>query len=71
MSVEIDRLAQVTDTGEPPYDHPDYVATRLRAPNRPLLLLPDTLADPAGPVFGSDAVSTRGTVNEPAKRALA
>jgi len=59
MSVEIDRLAQVTDTGEPPYDHPDYVATRLRAPNRPLLLLPDTLADPAGPVFGSDAVSTR------------
>jgi protocatechuate 3,4-dioxygenase beta subunit len=39
---------------DPPYLHPDYVATRLRAPLRPLVPLPAGLADPSGPVFGDD-----------------
>ena len=37
---------------QPPYLHADYVSTRLRAPARPLLVLPDTLEDPAVPAYG-------------------
>lgn len=51
-------FAEVTDEqrpDEPPYLFPDYVATRLRAPNR-LLLLPHRLVDRGGPVFGSGSV---------------
>ncbi|MYZ49958.1 protocatechuate 3,4-dioxygenase subunit beta [Propylenella binzhouense] len=36
----------------PPYLFPDYVATRLRAPSRPLVIIPQTLTEIAGPVFG-------------------
>jgi protocatechuate 3,4-dioxygenase, beta subunit len=42
---------------DPPYLHPDYVATRTRAPKRPLLLLPHTLSEITGPVYGHDRVS--------------
>ena len=59
MSVRTERLAHVADTGDPPYDVPEYVASRLRAPKRPLVLLPDALIDPTGAVFGDDAVSPR------------
>jgi protocatechuate 3,4-dioxygenase, beta subunit len=41
---------------DPPYLHPDYVATRLRAPRRPLLLLPQTLSELTGPVYGHESV---------------
>jgi protocatechuate 3,4-dioxygenase, beta subunit len=41
---------------DPPYAFPDYVGTRLRAPSRPLVLLPRALADRGGPVYGEDAV---------------
>jgi protocatechuate 3,4-dioxygenase, beta subunit len=41
---------------DPPYLSPDYVSTRLRAPRRPLVLLPEALADPTGPAFGAGAV---------------
>jgi protocatechuate 3,4-dioxygenase beta subunit len=41
---------------DPAYLSPDYVGTRLRAPRRPLLLLPDRLADLTGPAFGPDDV---------------
>ena len=46
------------DEGQPPYLYPDYVATRLRAPKKPLIILPKTLSDTTGPAFG------RGTVGE-------
>jgi protocatechuate 3,4-dioxygenase, beta subunit len=51
-------LRQVADDadGQPPYLSPDYRATRLRAPTKPLLLLPHTLSELTGPVFGDDAV---------------
>jgi protocatechuate 3,4-dioxygenase beta subunit len=55
-------LAQVADDeragsgGDPPYLHPDYVATRLRAPKRPLLILPRTLSELSGPVYGHESV---------------
>ena len=41
---------------DPPYDYPDYRSTRLRAPRKPLLALPETLSERTGPVFGEDAV---------------
>jgi protocatechuate 3,4-dioxygenase beta subunit len=46
------------DGGQPPYLYPDYVATRLRAPKKPLLILPRTLSDTTGPAFG------RGPIGE-------
>jgi len=41
---------------DPPYLHPDYVATRTRAPKRPLLLLPHTLSEVTGPVYGPERI---------------
>jgi protocatechuate 3,4-dioxygenase, beta subunit len=42
---------------DPPYLYPEYVATRLRAPSRPLVVLPHTLSELTGPVYGDSAVS--------------
>jgi protocatechuate 3,4-dioxygenase beta subunit len=42
---------------DPPYLAPDYLATRLRAPSEPLVLLPGALNDSGGPVFAPDRVS--------------
>jgi protocatechuate 3,4-dioxygenase beta subunit len=41
---------------DPPYLSPDYVATRTRAPKRPLILLPHTLSEVTGPVYGDDRI---------------
>ena len=41
---------------DPPYLYPDYVATRTRSPQRPLLLLPHTLSEITGPVYGHDRI---------------
>jgi protocatechuate 3,4-dioxygenase beta subunit len=55
----------------PPYLHPEYRSTRLRSPDRPLILLPEELHDPTGPVYGdgplaeSDADLTRQHDGEP------
>jgi protocatechuate 3,4-dioxygenase beta subunit len=55
------RLARVNDldqTGpDPPNDYPDYVGTRLRAPKQPLVLLPHTLSEVTGPVYGDLALA--------------
>jgi protocatechuate 3,4-dioxygenase beta subunit len=40
----------------PPYLYPAYRSTELRAPKRPLLLLPHTLSELTGPVFGHETV---------------
>jgi protocatechuate 3,4-dioxygenase, beta subunit len=40
------------DEGQPPYLYPDYMATRLRAPKKPLIILPRTLSDTTGPPTG-------------------
>jgi protocatechuate 3,4-dioxygenase, beta subunit len=50
------RLERTEDSGDPPYLHPDYVATRLRSPKRPLIILPEALADLSGPAFGHESV---------------
>ena len=55
----------------PPYLAPDYVSTRKRSPSRPLVLLPHTLSELTGPVYGhesvteSDADLTRQHAGEP------
>jgi protocatechuate 3,4-dioxygenase, beta subunit len=65
-------LEVVSEAGvDPPYLFPDYRSTRLRAPSKPLLLLPHTLSELTGPVFGHDAVGeldhdlTQGHAGEP------
>jgi protocatechuate 3,4-dioxygenase, beta subunit len=41
---------------DPPYLYPDYVATRLRAPDRPLVTLPEPLHELAAPVYGHSPI---------------
>ena len=41
---------------QPPYLYPGYRSTIKRAPGRPLVLLPHTLSETTGPVFGADDV---------------
>lgn len=41
---------------DPPYLYPEYVATRTRAPRRPLVLLPHSLTELTGPVLGAERV---------------
>lgn len=43
-------------SADPPYLYPDYVATRLRSPSKPLVVLPHTLSELTGPVFGHENV---------------
>lgn len=40
----------------PPALAPDYRSTRLRAPSRPLLTIPQTLSETTGPAFGQDVI---------------
>jgi protocatechuate 3,4-dioxygenase, beta subunit len=44
------------ENADPPYLWPDYVATRTRAPKRPLITLPHTLSEVTGPVYGHERV---------------
>ena len=41
---------------QPEYLHPQYVSSRKRAPTRPLVLLPQTLSELTGPIFGREDV---------------
>ncbi|MBA3791480.1 MAG: protocatechuate 3,4-dioxygenase subunit beta [Rubrobacter sp.] len=43
---------------QPPYLYPEYESTRLRAPGRPLVILPHTLSELTGPVYGHEKVGT-------------
>jgi protocatechuate 3,4-dioxygenase, beta subunit len=45
-----------TDPGHPPYLYPDYRSTELRAPKRPLVILPHTLSERTGPVYGHESI---------------
>ena len=47
------------DAVDPPWDHSPYRSTELRAPKKPLVLLPHTLSELTGPVYGEDAVEAR------------
>jgi protocatechuate 3,4-dioxygenase beta subunit len=55
VSIADDRIVLPDDPSFGPevqVDYPGYRATRLRAPDRPLVSLPEELHDLAGPVFG-------------------
>src|SRR5260221_12383655 len=41
---------------QPPNLHPDYVSTIKRAPRQPLVLMPHTLSEVTGPVYGHDKI---------------
>ncbi len=41
---------------QPPYLHPPYQSTVKRAPKNPLVLLPQSLSEMTGPVYGEDAI---------------
>jgi protocatechuate 3,4-dioxygenase, beta subunit len=60
MRVDERRFAEVDDAtragADPPNDHRDYVATRLRAPKQPLVILPGTETELTGPAFGESSV---------------
>ena len=68
-------FARVPDSAlteaDPPLLYPDYVGTRLRAPEDPLVLLPSSLSELTGPVYGdsslqeADADLTRQHPGEP------
>jgi protocatechuate 3,4-dioxygenase beta subunit len=40
----------------PPYDFPAYTSTHKRAPKRPLVIIPQTLTELTGPVYGHEVV---------------
>jgi protocatechuate 3,4-dioxygenase, beta subunit len=46
-----EEAARYRRESDPPYLYPDYVATRLRAPKKPLIILPETLSDTTGPAY--------------------
>src|SRR6202011_2788870 len=41
---------------QPPLDYPGYRSTAKRAPRRPLVVIPQTLTELTGPVYGHDVV---------------
>ena len=50
-------VVEPTIDSEVEVDWPPYRSTRLRAPSRPLVPLPERFRDLAGPVFGEDVLS--------------
>jgi protocatechuate 3,4-dioxygenase, beta subunit len=60
MRLDERRFAEVDDAArdgaDPPYYQHDYVATRLRAPKQPLVILPETETELTGPAFGESAI---------------
>jgi protocatechuate 3,4-dioxygenase beta subunit len=51
-----DTYSRAGYAADPPYLYPDYLSTRIRAPSKPLVLIPQTLSEITGPVYGhSDA----------------
>jgi protocatechuate 3,4-dioxygenase, beta subunit len=51
-----DRYSRAGNAADPPYLAPDYVGTRTRAPSRPLIVIPQTLSELTGPVYGHSDV---------------
>lgn len=43
-------------SADPPYLHTDYASTQKRAPSQPLVILPHTLSELTGPVYGHETV---------------
>jgi protocatechuate 3,4-dioxygenase, beta subunit len=50
---------RMTPGSQPEYLYPEYRATVLRAPTKPLIVLPQTLSEVTGPLFGNERVTER------------
>jgi len=53
---ELRTVLDGTDPAHPPYLYPDYRSTELRAPKRPLVILPHTLSELTGPAYGHESI---------------
>jgi protocatechuate 3,4-dioxygenase beta subunit len=51
-----DTYSRASDAADPPYLAPDYLSTRTRAPRQPLVIIPQTLSEITGPVYGQSDV---------------
>ena len=66
-----DTYSRASAAADPPYLAADYLSTRTRAPSRPLIVIPQTLSEITGPVYGhsdalpSEADLTSGHAGEP------
>jgi protocatechuate 3,4-dioxygenase beta subunit len=47
-----DVYSRAGDAADPPSLSPDYVATRTRSPRQPLVIIPQTLSEITGPLYG-------------------
>ena len=54
--MEITAYRRDNAESDPPLLYPDYRSSTLRAPKRPLTLLPHTLTEVTGPAFGHESV---------------
>jgi protocatechuate 3,4-dioxygenase beta subunit len=66
-----DTYSRAGNRADPPYLAADYRSTRVRAPSRPLIVIPQTLSEITGPVYGhaevrpEEADLTRQHTGEP------
>ena len=51
-----DAYSRAGNAADPPSPSPDYVGTRTRSPKRPLVIIPQTLSEITGPVYGHSDV---------------
>jgi protocatechuate 3,4-dioxygenase beta subunit len=51
-----DVYSRAGNAADPPYLAPDYLGTRTRSPKQPLILIPQTLSEVTGPVYGHSDV---------------
>ena len=51
-----DVYSRAGNAADPPYLSPDYMGTRTRSPKRPLIIIPQTLSEITGPVYGHSDV---------------
>ncbi len=53
-----DTYSRAGNAADPPYLSPDYKSTVLRSPKKPLIMIPQTLSEITGPVYGHSDVKT-------------
>ena len=51
-----DVYSRAGNDADPPYLSPDYKGTRTRSPKRPLIVIPQTLSEITGPIYGHSDV---------------
>src|SRR6476619_3108883 len=52
-----DREVAIIEDVDPPLHYPDYRSTNVRAPKRPLVVLPERFRDLESPVFGHESIA--------------